>query len=60
MDDSARTTFQKLEQKTNHSMRPAPPLLAVGTVVKRAAVFASFVFTKQPARIRQVGCAWLH
>ncbi|PRW33916.1 chloroplastic isoform X2 [Chlorella sorokiniana] len=26
----------------------------VGTAVKRAAVFASFVFTKQPARIRQV------
>lgn len=34
---------------------PLPsPCLAVGTAMKRAAVFASFVFTKQPARIRQV------
>ena len=33
----------------------APGLPAVGTAVRRAVVAASFVFTKQPARIRQVG-----
>lgn len=34
--------------------RRRPPLPAVSSAAKRAVVFASFVFTKQPARIRQV------